>query len=572
MSRSPLHSQQGERLERSSDQTVADQALIGNGLAGLVPRQRRGRAPLVFKLALFMLGLAALLGLPLGGVLLCLVLAVTVEAADTTRQQRVPLTRTLLRPSIWERIRPSLYWTLATGTALVSFFYAGESLLAGLMRGSFLWLCFRGIEDMVRHPERTSAFDGFLDWLERLEQRIGRVLSSWLGFTSLGIVAALALALSAPGIWQSAGNTGWDRLLVLCGGLYLIALLALLRSTKRTVQTAVEESLQDWDEPSVDELEKVLCPAQVVAARRRGQVGCAEQIEEGLAWKDVGKLATRTGAALEQALIQRLRWSAFLSSVLAFLLAFAFLAVAVFLIVPREVIAQWASLDEAEAGLIALAFGDFEELLSLEFAERVLDLDWPGLDQEPLPKVVFLEAALLASLMLFRTAADRSALKFLAEAEPANIHRWLLLGTAYLILLEREFQYLTCGLATRQVTGAAASSIVKMRNVVLLAPSVPTRAGAYRAITDFIQTHQPPGWKPSTDLVAVFASSAAAQEWAGRFLRSASPAIAPPQEPALQVLPTRDDSPGKFWIWSEEQLVDLTSFEEAQVYGRFVAN
>jgi len=548
-----------------------DQALIGNGLAGLVPRQRRGRAPLAFKVALLFLGLAALLGLPLGGVFLCLVLAVTVEAASYYWQQLVPLATAFLRPSIWDRIRPPFYWMLAIGTVLVSFFHTDESFLIGLMRGGILWLCFRGIEDMVRHPERTSSFDGFLDWLERLEQQVGRVLSSWVGFASLAIVASLALALGAPGIWESVGNTGWDRLVVACGGLYLIAAVTLLRSTKRTVRAAIEESLQGWDEqPSVEELAKVLCPAQAVVASQRGKVGCAEQIEVGLAWKDVDKLAARSGAALEQALIRRLRWSAFLSSVLAFLLAFAFLATAVFLIVPREVIAQWASLDEADAGGIVLAFGDFEELLSLEFAERVLGLDWPGLDQEPLPKVVFLEAAVLAALMLFRTAADRSALKFLAKAEPANLRRRLMLGIAYLILLEGEFQYLARGLATRQVSSGAASSTVKMRNVVLLAPSVPTKAGAYRAITDFYQTYKPAEWKSSTDLVAVFASSAAAQEWASRFLRSVSPAVARHHDPAVRVLATPDEGPGKFWIWSEEQLIDLTSFEEAQIYGRFV--
>lgn len=550
-----------------------DQALIGNGLAELVPRQRRGHAPLAFKLALLFLGLAALLGLPLGGVLLCLALALTVEAASHHWQQLVPLATAFVRPSLWDRTRPPFYWTLVIGTVLVSFFDPGESFLSSLLRGGILWLCFRGIEDMVRHPERTSSFDGFLDWLERLEQRVGRVLSSWVGFASLAIVASLALALAAPGIWRSVGNTGWDRLLVACGGLYLMAVVTLLRSSRRAVQAAVEESLERWDGPPAEELATVLCPAQAVVAGPHGMVGCAEQIEEGLAWKDVDELAARTGAALEQALIQRLRWSAFLSSGLAFLLAFAFLATALFLIVPREVIAQWVALDETDEGVIVLAFGDFEELLSLEFAERVLGLDWPGLDQEPLPKVVFLEAAVLASLMLFRTAADRSALMFLAGAEPTNIRRWLMLGTAYLILLEGEFQYLARGLATRQVSGGAASSTVKVRNVVLLAPSIPTKAGAYRAITDFYQTYQPAEWKTSPDLVAVFGSSAAAQEWARRYLRSVSPAIARPQDRAVRDISTLDDEgPGKFWVWSEEQLIDLTSYEEAQVYGRFVVS
>ena len=41
---------------------------------------------------------------------------------------------------------------------------------------------------------------------------------------------------------------------------------------------------------------------------------------------------------------------------------------------PREVIAQWTALDEADAGVIVLAFGDFEELLSLEFAVNAVEL------------------------------------------------------------------------------------------------------------------------------------------------------------------------------------------------------
>jgi hypothetical protein len=565
MSRSSVQTQQRQRLDRSLDQT-----LIGNGLAGLVPRKRRGRAPLALKLAFLLLGLAALLGLPLGGLFVCLVLAVTLEAVSYYWQRLVPLPNAFLRPSVWDRIRPPFYWTLAVGTLLVSLLHAEESLLTGLLRSSLLWLCFRGVEALVTHPERTSSFDGLLDWLERLEQQVGRVLSSWLGFGSLAIVAGLALALGAPGIWESAGNTGWDRLLVLCGGLYLIAIVTLLRSTTRMVRATIQESLQAWDEPQVGDLEAVLCPPPSSAAVRRGWPGCAEQLRQGLAWKDVDRLAARTGTELEITLIQRLRWSVFLSSVLAFVLISAFLAVAVFLIVPREVMANWVSPGGADAGVFVLAFGDFDELLSLEFMERVLALDWSGLDQEPLPKVVFLEAAVLTSLMLFRTAADRSALKILSGAEPASIQRWLLLGTGYLVLLERGFQYLYHGLATRQVTGVAGSSTVQMRNVILLAPSVSTKANAYRAVTSFFQTHGPPEWSSSTDLVAVFASSRSAKEWAARFLRSASPAVEDRQGPAQKVFSAPDEGPGKFWIWSDAKLIDLTSFEEAQVFGRFV--
>ena len=455
---------------------------------------------------------------------------------------------------------------------LVALLHAEESLLAGLLRAGWLWLCFRGLESLVTHPERTSTFDGLLDWLERLEQQVRRVLSSWLGFGSLAVVAGLALALGAPGIWESAGNTGWDRLLVVCGGLYLIAIATLFRTTKSTVQATVQDSLQAWDKPPAEDLDEVLSLPLSAAVARRGWSGYAQQIRDRLAWKDVDGLVARTGAELEGTLIQRLRWSAFLSSLLALLLSFAFLAGAVFLIVPREVMANWVSPDQEATGAIVLAFGDFDELLSLDFVERVLGLDWPGLDQEPLPKVVFLEAAVLASLMLFRTAADRSALKRLSGAQPENLQRCLLMGTAYLALLEREFQYLYHGLATRQVTGSARPSKVQMRNVILLAPSVSTKAGVYRAITGFFRTYGPPEWSTSTDLVAVFATSHSAQEWAARFLRSASPVLEGHQDPAQQVLSEPDEGPGKFWIWSAEELADLASFSEAEVYGRFLPN
>jgi hypothetical protein len=146
------------------------------------------------------------------------------------------------------------------------------------------------------------------------------------------------------------------------------------------------------------------------------------------------------------------------------------------------------------------------------------------------------------------------------------------MGTAYLALLEGEFQYLYHGLATRQVTGSARSSKVQMRNVILVAPSVSTKAGVYRAITGFFRTYGQPEWSSSTDLVAVFATSDAAQEWAARFLRSASPLLGGRQDPAQQVFSEADEGPGRFWLWSAEELTDLASFAEAEVYGRFVPN
>jgi len=67
---------------------------------------------------------------------------------------------------------------------------------------------------------------------------------------------------------------------------------------------------------------------------------------------------------------------------------------------------------------ITLAFDDFGELSNKEFLARLFGVDGPDLAKEPLPKVAFLEAAVLASLLLFRAASDRSALKSMANATP----------------------------------------------------------------------------------------------------------------------------------------------------------
>lgn len=551
-----------------------DALVIRSGLAELVPLRRRGRAPLTLNLALLLLALLSLIGLPLGGVLLCLVLAVVIEAVNATRQRHVSWPAALARPAFWERFRPPFYWTMVVGIGLVALLIAKESLLLVLLRVGVQWLTFRGIHDLARHPERYRSVPAFVDWLDRLGLHVDRAWSVGLSFVILAITASFVINLVAPGIWASVGNTSWDRLLVAGGGLYLIAVIAFLRSSSSTARSALQESIEDWEEPEASDLESALLlpsrldgghasPTHVHQAARR--------ITDQLAWKHVDSLVARVRPRLEHALAQQLRWGALVASAMAFLLAFFFLAAAVFLIVPRDVIASWVSAGGTGGHEIALAFDGLEQLLSLEFVNQVLELDWPSVSQEPIPKVAFLEAAVVAALMLLRASTDRSALSRMADADASNVRRRLLRGTAYLLLLEEGFQYLYSGLATRQITGDGTIRTTTVQNEVLLAPSVATKAGTYQAISNFHRLYKSPEQRAPVTIVTVFASHRLAHEWATRFLRFPSVAQDQPIDLAQMASFEPDVGPRKFWIWSGGQVVDLESLEEAQWYGRFMA-
>ncbi len=547
-----------------------DEMMIRSGLAELVPRSQRGRAPLLLQVMLLLAALVGLLGLPLGGMLLLLVLALILEAVDYQRRQLCPFSIALARRSMWDHIRPPFYWTVVAGAGLLFLLFAEASLVASLLRAGFLWLCFRGIEDSVKHPERYNSLTSFWGWLKRLGQQVARPWSLWFDFIVLGITASFVLNLIAPGIWQSVGHTEWDRLVLLLAGIYLLASLAFFRSSKAMARVAVGEGIQNWDTEQITNLDEVLASAQAAPAFAYTNHGYAEQAAEQLRWKMVDHLVSRVGVALESTLAQRLRWSAFLASGLAFLLAFLFLGVSAFLIVPREVLASWVSGGQVGGPQVLLAFDDFEELFNLEFEDRVLALDRPGLGREPLPKVVFLEAALLVSLLVLRTAYDHAALRSMANAGPASIRRELLLGTSYLALREKGFQHLYSGFVTRQLAGNQTLRTITLENEVLLAPAVATRVSAYRAISDFLGLYgHPQAWRSSTYLITVFASYRFAQVWATTFLRSPS-ATEFPGFVEREAFLKSEAPPGKFWIWSGEQLTDLTSLEEAQWYGRFV--
>lgn len=547
-----------------------DEVMIRSGLADLVPCSQRGRVPLLLQMVLLLAGLVGVLGLPAGGALSCLVLALTIEAVSYQRRQLCPLWAALARRSVWDRIRPSFYWTLAAGAALVALLLAEASVLSSLLRGGFLWLCFRAIEDTIKHPERYTSMEGFGGWLERLGQQVARPWGLWFDLVILGITVSFLLNVAAPGLWQSVGNTGWDRLLLLVGALYLLASLALSRSSKWMVRATVGDSMHNLDGVQATDLSEVLRSARAVVSTAGANPGYTEQVGEQLKWKKLDSLVPRVGAILERTLIQRLRWSAFLASGLAFLLAFLFLAVSAFLIVPREVMSSWTSGEEAGGRQTLLAFDDFEELYNLEFEDRILGLDLSGLAQEPLPKVVFFEAALLVSLLVLWAANRRAVLRSMANADSTTLRRSLLLGTAYLTLREERFQHLFGGFITRQLTTDRTFRTITLENEVLLVPSVARKVAVYRALSGFLKLYSPPGWRSSTYLVALFASHRFAQVWATTFVRSPStPEATEPLD--RRAFLASDELPGKFWIWSGEQLLDMTSLEEAQWYGRFVA-
>lgn len=543
---------------------LLDRMLIRHGLADLVPRSRRGHVSLPLKLLFLFLALVGLLGLPYGGVLLCLILAFAVEAASFSWRQRGSWLTALGRPSLWERIRPPFYWTMAVSVGLIALFFSGESLLVSLLRGGFQWLCLRGIEDLVRHPERYRSIGDLVDWLDRLVQQVDRTWSAWLGFATLAIAAAFALNLVAPAIWTSVGNTEWARLLVFGGGLYLIAILAFYRSSRSTVCAVVEEGAGDFA-PQVADLAEALDSAAPMSGAGSMDSNYIEQIEARLTWKSADKMVARVRPKLESMLVRRLRWGALLGSSWVLLLAFSFLALAAFLIIPREVMTTWISAGQPGEPHIALAFDDFAEFADPVFVDRILGMNWPDVGQEPLLKIAFLEATLLVSLMLFRSASDRAEMRSMANLASEQVQQGLLLGTAYLVLVEKEFQHLYSGFVSREITDVQTSKTVTLRNEVLLAPSVATKADVYRSISDYVGLHGVPGRRTAPYLFALFADDRMAEAWALTFVH---PTTHAPQPEAVLGL---ESVTGHFWIWSGEQLLDLTSLEEAQWYGRFAA-
>jgi hypothetical protein len=562
-----LQQGQGLVLDRSLDET-----LIQSGFADLVPRRRRGHTPLALKLALLLVALAGVAGLPLLGTMLSLVVALVIEAISTYRQPYTSLERALIRTPLWERIRSPLIWTMSVGVGLVSLLHAGEPLWTALVRAGIVWASLQALADTVNHPERYTSLDRFLQWLRRLEGDVGRIWGLWLSTMALAILMSFAINVGAPGIWQAVGRSDWGRLLIFGLGVYGIAQIAFLRSSKSTVRAAVEETVQNWEAPKIWDLDRALRANQSTPSAAHSRSRYAPPLRERLKWKDVDNMVAHVGPTLEKILIRRVRRSTFLASASIFVVCLIFLMLAVFLIVPREVLANWVFPIPANEAEIILAFDHFGELFRTDFAIRLLGLDWASFAREPVPKLAFLEAALLVSFLLFRAATDRTALKMMAQADRAAMQRSFLLASAYLTLVEQGFQHLYTGFVSRRLTRNGAAKTLTLQNEVLLAPSAVARGSAYRIISSFAQLYGPLGGQIDAQLLAVFPHDRTAHEWTATFVTAVRPALAPEKPSDLD--PRAYAAPGaipeKFWIWSDDQLVDLSSFEEAQWYGRFV--
>jgi hypothetical protein len=138
--------------------------------------------------------------------------------------------------------------------------------------------------------------------------------------------------------------------------------------------------------------------------------------------------------------------------------------------------------------------------------------------------------------------------------------------------VEQGFQHLYTGFVNRRLTRNGAAKTLALQNEVLLAPSAVARGSAYRTISSFAQLYGPLGGQMDPQLLAVFPHDRTAHEWTATFVTSVWPALA--EEKPGNLDPRAYAAPGaipeKFWIWSDDQLVDLSNFEEAQWYGRFI--
>ncbi len=543
------------------------EVLVRGGLAELVPLKQRGRFSTPIGLVLLLLGAVGWLGLPLRDVAVGLVLGLTIEALDYYRQQRGRVVRALLRPSLWARIRPSFYWPLAVSTGLSALLQAEAPFLESLLRGAFQWLCFRIIEDLGRHPERYRSWSHFLSWVRCLGRPVAGAIRAWIRFGIAGILISVVLNLSAVAIWESVGHTSWSRLLVFGIGLYLIAVITFVTLLRSMVRSAVPKAVERWEGIRARDLTNQLrfvLPRSGVAGMNPA---LTELLEQQLTWKHAGNLVCRVGTTLEAALLRRYRRTDLFTSTLTLVLAALLIAMSVFLIVPRDVMGRWTTSGQAEELDLVLALDDLGDLFSGEFWDRILDRDWSDLAQEPLAKVAFLEAVVIVSLFMLETASGR----LVAELDPGEMHRWLALGTTYLILLERKFQYMYSGFITRQLMGAKALRSVSMQNEVLLVPFAKRKVSVYKGICDFLDVYELPGWGSSPFVIAIFESYSSAQEWALKFLRFSSPMMRRPYDLERKVSSEPDALPERCWIWTGNRLVALSSFEEARRYARFVA-
>jgi multisubunit Na+/H+ antiporter MnhC subunit len=556
----------GPHRRLTLDRYLAEILLLG-GLAELIPLKQRGRFATHLALAILILSLMGWIGLPWRLVVLCLLLAFTTEALDYYWQRRGSGYSALVRRSLWARIRPSFYWSLAGSVLLGTWLYAGSTLAGGLLRAGFQWLCFRTIEDLANHPERYGSTEHFSNWLRHLRQQHVRAFQAWVKYAIVGALLAVVLNLSSAQIWASVGHTAWNRLFVFGGGLYLFALLTYRGLSRSAVRSSVNDVMERWEGVRPSELKRTLRSVPAVPGLFYAGARSAELVEERLQWKNEDNLVARVGQQLIATLVRRYQWNVSVSSALILVLVALLISTSAFLIIPRDVIARWITFDIVEGSGPALAIDSFADLGGEGFWRSLLELDGPGLAAEPLPKLAFLEAIVIVSLIMFETSASQIK----ADLNTSEVRRWLTLGTTYLALLESDFQYLCSGFITRRLAAAGVLRFVSIRNDVLLVPSAQRRLDVFKGVSDFLRIYGFPDWGAYPSAIAVFDNYALAQEWIGRFLRFSPLLMGRPHDFDRGIDQELGTVSGRYWIWSGNRLLALSNLDEARWYARLVA-
>jgi hypothetical protein len=368
----------------------------------------------------------------------------------------------------------------------------------------------------------------------------------------------------------------WDRLLAFGCGFYLLALLAFLIASRAVVRSILQESARQRTGLRIRDLARVLRWTPPVPGRPRVDASSRDLLESWLEWKNVENLVSRVGFRLTSVFTRRLRRSAFWASILALVLSAVIVATSLSLLLTRHMVTDWVSGPQEHEVQITLVVDHLAELYSGTLSARLRKAGWSGVVQDPLFRIAFLQATIIASLLLVQTATSRRKLKSMVGFERWDLYRWLTLGTAYLILLENEFQYLYHGTVTRRLSGKFLNTTLRMRNDVLHAPSADSKVDAYRTICHFLEIYGHAEWESSPYVIALFGAYRSAREWTAEFLRFPPRATENVQDQGLtdyglQEPGTRDEGDRQYWIWSGDQLIAFSSLQEARWFGRFVS-
>ncbi|MCL7451777.1 MAG: hypothetical protein M8467_01880 [Anaerolineae bacterium] len=546
------------------------ETLIDGGLAGLVPLSQRHHDLLFLRIALIFLSALGFLGLPFPGILLSLLVALAVETAERYRRRGGALEPVLLWPFLWERIRPPFYWALGISAAGVALFLGGESLPGALFRGAFQWCIYRTVQDSLEHPEHYGSWRQFRRWWRTRLRQMAPAFQVWASLASMAIIAGLFANLSVSSLWRSVGQIGWDRLLVFGGGLYLVAGLSFIWVSKAGVRRAVGHSVQNWDRVRLYSLDTALRSAQAKAGAALVDAAWVDAIEARLEWKNLDNLVSRAGSLLEIALTGRSRWTGFLLSGSTFVLVTLMIIMSVFVIMPRDVMVDFAFTEEAQQPEVLLAVDDLQDALGNGFWASVAGADLTDWAQEPLLKLAFFEGVVVASLILLQTAVWHPRATLVSSLDTSTLDNWLTLGATYLILLENTFQYLCSGFITRKLSGTRLATTLSLDNKVLFVPSVTSKAQIYESICDFLQVYQLFECDPTSCAIALFDHHRTAREWTRRFFRAGPSEME--QMRHLEAMPAREpDSGGETcWLWLGGPLVPLAGLAEARRYARLV--